>query len=150
SNKQLYLLAALNVLVFWGGILLSFRFFGLYSFPVFKFAAYVVSAAYYSVILVRFMEMGTFYFWRRYLGPALVPLGVEVIALWLFMFFLPDSKGTLNLLIVMSAGLTGVLLASIVYIAISRPFRREMISFYREGVVRTVGSLIGPRLAHSK
>ncbi|MEG2340879.1 MAG: lipopolysaccharide biosynthesis protein [Odoribacter sp.] len=63
-NRTLYLASAINVVVFWGGVILFFSHIGLYAFAVMKVCAFCLSTFFYFFIIGRMIQFSYF----QYIG----------------------------------------------------------------------------------
>jgi O-antigen/teichoic acid export membrane protein len=101
--KEMYVLSTIQTLVYWIGVALSFSFFGLLSFGLFKLITAVFSEFYYfrisSKYLICSLKDLSFQLYRMLFKP----LVFLVISLYSVSIFFPTEKSTINLLIVIGA-----------------------------------------------
>lgn len=136
--KEMYFVNTLLVLVFWGGILISFKYWDLHSFAIFKLIAFAISAiAYYSVML-KFLQVDIIYSLKMIIQPIILPIVFLVVTSFLFIDYLPQEKSRINFLIVIFIiGL--LLLGSIFILYISSPIhRKKMRSIYISVISKSI------------
>lgn len=98
------------VIVFWLGILLTIKYWGIYSFPIFKLVGGIISVYFYFRIILKFLNISFITFIKRTLYRIVIPIIIQILFLILIMPYLPDNKNTLNLFSVVIAGGIGALL----------------------------------------
>lgn len=104
--KEMYLVNTFIPLIYWTGIVLTYRTFGLNAFAFFKFIAFSISAIVYFFILKRYLDLTLFKSFQLFIQPILAPIIFLLVTTYLFTNFLPNEKSILNLVIVAaSAGL---------------------------------------------
>lgn len=108
--KEMYIIATIQPLIFWAGILSTYSFWGLLSFAAFKLIATLASQAYYCYILIRFLNITLKEFLEKAIYPIIVPLVFLIISLVIISNYMPLEKSKINLLIVL--GTTGVCVAA--------------------------------------
>jgi len=104
--KEMYIVNTLIPVIFWSGIILSYPFWGLKSFAVFKLIAFGISAVVYYFIMLKFLHINIKQSFQEIFRPILFPIIFIIITTFIIRDFLPCEKSKLNLLIV--AGTTGI------------------------------------------
>jgi O-antigen/teichoic acid export membrane protein len=104
--KEMYIIASLQPLIYWIGILCTYSFLGLLSFALFKFIASIVAEAYYFYILIKYLKISLKELLQRVLFPIILPLVFLVVSLLIAHSYFPYEKSKINLLIVL--GTTGL------------------------------------------
>jgi O-antigen/teichoic acid export membrane protein len=98
--KEMYAVSTLIPLVFWGGIILTYSFFGLKSFAIFKCIAFGIAAIVYYFIMLKFLKINFIQSLTEIFRPILLPLIFLIAAAFIIKDFLPLEKSKLNLLLV--------------------------------------------------
>jgi len=124
--KEIYKINFIMVLVFWTGIFFTITYWGIYSFPIFKLIAGIISVYFYLKILLKFMNISFMSFMRKSLFQITVPLIIQIIFLIIILPFLPETKGTLNLFIVIGVGGFAALLGFLSLYLISNYYKLEV------------------------
>lgn len=96
--KSLYLSSALLPIVYWAGIILSYHYFGLWSFGLFKFVAFTIAAILYFYYCRKMFTIDWVGFFRKNIVPALFTIILLILISLLFNNFLPETKGKIELL----------------------------------------------------
>lgn len=97
--KQMYLVNAAMVVVFWGGILLTIGSWGVESFAVFKFITFTLSAILYVWLSIQFLGISFAKFLRQVVLPHLPALILIIVVLYFVQNICIDGKSKLSLLI---------------------------------------------------
>lgn len=98
--KEMYIIATIQPLVYWIGIFLTYSYFNLLSFGIFKFAATLIAEAYCLYLLISFLEI-SFKDFLKIVYPILLPILFLVMSLSFANQYLPAVKSKSNLLIVL-------------------------------------------------
>ena len=98
--KEMYLVSTLIPIIYWTGIISTYHFFGLNSFAIFKFIAFVVSAIGYYLIMIRFLKIEVFQSIKEFFIPMMLPILFLIVACYITIDYLPIEKSKTNLLIV--------------------------------------------------
>jgi O-antigen/teichoic acid export membrane protein len=100
--RLLYFTNSLLPVIYWLGVIFTFKFWGLQSFANFKFLSLFIVAFTYVTIIVRLLDLRFWPFLWKLLSPALLPVCFIVIIVYLTQTSLPVQKEKLNLLIYFS------------------------------------------------
>jgi O-antigen/teichoic acid export membrane protein len=92
--------ATLLPVVYWSGIVLTYSFFGLKSFAIFKLVIFGILVMVYYVITLKFLNMNFTQLSKEILAPILLPAIFIMVTAVIIEGFLPCEKSKLNLLIV--------------------------------------------------
>ncbi|MES2590492.1 MAG: polysaccharide biosynthesis protein [Bacteroidota bacterium] len=103
--KEMYFVNTLIPIVFWLGVALTYPFWGLKSFAVFKLIAFGISAIVYYFVIVKFLNITVIQLMKKMILPLLLPVLFLVIVSFFVKNFVPYEKSKLNVLII--AMLTG-------------------------------------------
>jgi O-antigen/teichoic acid export membrane protein len=127
--KEMYTIATIQTFIFWIGVISTYSFLGLFSFALFKLIATLVSEIFYIFILSDFVKLSVFDLIAKVAYPILIPLIFLMISLTVAVHFFPNTKSSLNLLIVL--GTTGLFigLSFFLYYFTSFEFRKLTKSF---------------------
>jgi O-antigen/teichoic acid export membrane protein len=129
--RAIYITSAILPVVYWTGILLTIRYFGVNSFALFKCVTLFVGGLMSFAIAIRFMEIQVGNFFRSVIGPALVPLAVLILSLAYVGQFLRLEKKPLHVLFVVLVGGIASAIATGLYYLFSRKFRSYTHGFLR-------------------
>lgn len=103
--KENYVIATLQPLIYWVGIVSVFSFLGLFSFGLFKLIATLLADCFYFYILIKSLKLSFSEFCRNVFYPIMLPLLFLIIALTFANNYFPYDKSKINLFIVL--GVTG-------------------------------------------
>ena len=124
--KLLYITNAMLPLIYWFGIFVTFKFFGLQAFADFKVVAFFIVAIIYFNIIVMLLKV---HFWN-FLGQLFLPAVLPVIFIFAFTFltrdYLPIEKSKLNLLLYFIYNGFVVMFAFIIYYFSSLAFKKNI------------------------
>ncbi len=121
--NRIYFLSVMNPIIFWLGVLFTFKIFESESFAFFKLLIFFLSALfylYYSKQLIRFSFSDIL---KEWIYPFILPTLLMCIGLFYISHYLPMEKGKVNLLIVALTGGSAVLLTSLLIYITSRKIR---------------------------
>lgn len=121
--KEMYLLSAISVLLYWIGIHLTIDSFGILSFAIFKFATGTMAMLYYLKILLHFTGRGVADFLKNTILPILLPIIIQIVFLTFIIDYLPLAKGKINLLFVIGVGGISTLLGGGALYLVSEQYR---------------------------
>lgn len=102
--KEMYWVNAVVTLVFWGGVLLTKDYLGLNSFAIFKLLSGTLIMLFYFNFLVKFLNKKYFEFFKDTICRIIFPIIIMTVFLFLIKDFLPETKGTVNLVIIIFSG----------------------------------------------
>ncbi|MDA7707901.1 hypothetical protein N8806_01510 [Flavobacteriaceae bacterium] len=128
--KDLYLSSFIMTSVFWVGIIATISYLGLMSFAIFKVVSGFVVTLYYLRYLLKFLEIDVFSFIKLTLLEMIIPSVIQIIFLIILLPFLPETKGTLNLFIVIGVGAFATLLGFLSLYRISNYYKLEILKIY--------------------
>ncbi len=98
--KDMFKINLLIPVVYWLGILITFKLLGLNSFAVFKLVAFFISASFYYLLIFRYLKISFSDMFFKLFKPLFLPV-VSLVGLGLvFINYMPNYKSKLNLLIV--------------------------------------------------
>lgn len=123
--KEMYLINLVMVVVFWGGVFATVSFWGVISFAFFKMIAATIVMLFYLHFFLDFLEISLIRFLRQTFFRLIIPVVVQVSFLILVSGFLPEVKGKINLLIVVSMGGISVLLGFLTLYFTSNYYKEE-------------------------
>lgn len=128
--RQIYFVSSLIPIIYWGGVIFSYSVFGLESFAIFKFTAFLISAFCYLYYLLKFQKESLTGFLKKIIIPLLIPIAFLVCYALIFNRFLPTEKSKLNVLEVIGSTGLSIFIAFIIQYSISSEIKK------------TIGSLI--------
>jgi hypothetical protein len=130
--KILYITAAIAPITYWTGIALTIHSMGLTSFALFKLIATSLGGMIYFFITIKFLVFSPWVFAKQVLGPAVIPIVFLCSTLLYFGQFMPTSKSTTNLIIVVATGGALSALSLSLYYFFSDHFRSYVQGFFRK------------------
>jgi len=95
--KQMYIINALLPLIFWVGVILTVRLWGVESFAIFKIAAFIISGLINLWLSLEFMEVSLWKFVQNTVIPYLPGLIAMGIILWFLRNVYVSDKSKFNL-----------------------------------------------------
>lgn len=125
-SKLLYITNALLPIIYWLGVFITFKFFGLQAFAYFKVVAFFVVAIIYLNIIVKLMNLKFWAFLWKLLSPALLPILFILIVTLFTRSYLPIEKDKLNLLIYFIYNGVIIMFSFVVYYFSCFEFRKSM------------------------
>lgn len=96
--RAIYLTSFLQPVIFWIGIFFTFRYWGLHSFANFKFLAFFLEAVVNMVIILRFLNLSFWAFFKKIIAPAIIPIIVVVGTLLVIRGYLPVTRNKIYLI----------------------------------------------------
>ncbi|WP_264535069.1 lipopolysaccharide biosynthesis protein [Flavobacterium sp. N1736] len=127
--KSIYIISAIMPIIYWVGIVFSYRYFGLQSFAIFKLLAIIISTVVYSFLAVKLLKID----YQKFLISNIIPVMFVSIILYLLIHytqeFLPYSKGSFELFKYTLACACYLLFAIVLYFLFSNEFREIIKSF---------------------
>ena len=124
--KLLYFTNALLLIVYWFGVLITFKFIGLQAFADFKAAAFFAVAIVYLNIIVRLMSIKFWPFLCKLCAPAIVPVLFILIFAFFTKSYLPLEKNKINLLLYFIYNGLIIGIAFIIYYIFSNIYRKNI------------------------
>jgi O-antigen/teichoic acid export membrane protein len=128
--RPMNIITAMNVIVFWVGVILTYRTLGIVSLALFKLVTALLADFYYIYVSFKFVESPISVVKEMFL-PLLIPLGVLVTLLGLIRGVFPAVKSASVMAQVIGMGVGGVALALAMYIAFSKEYRTLIRNFIR-------------------
>lgn len=132
-QKTLYLVNTILPFVFWAGITFTINIWGVNSFAIFKFVAFLFSAIVLYKLMIGYLNLTVLETIRKIFFPMLFPLLFLILASFSVKGYLPLEKSKINLLTV--ASLMGILLF---FSYVIQYFTSEK---WREQITKTLGLL---------
>ncbi len=127
--KLLYITNALLPLIYWIGVLVSFKFIGLQAFANFKVVAFFIVAMVYLNIIVKLLKVKFWSFLKQLLIPSILPILFILIFTSLTKSFLPFEKDKINLLIYFVYNGMVILSSFVLYYLTSKEFSNSINDF---------------------
>lgn len=124
--RDLYVISAILPLLYWLGVIITYNYFGLLSFGVFKLVAAIISAAFYFHYAKKMFTISWLDFFKRNILPALATvIGLSILSA-AFNDFLPQSKGRLEFLQLSFGIFAYSLIGMILYYFLSKDFQKVL------------------------
>lgn len=121
--RALYFTSALQPILYWSGIILTYPFWKLESFAYFKFIAFLIAAIVYLIIILKFFDLKFGFFFKKVILPALPSLAAIVIILFIIQDFMPITHNKMFLLLYfVIIGMT-TFIGILIYYLISKDYR---------------------------
>lgn len=96
--KMLNITSAIQPLIYWVGIILTYKYWGLQSFANFKFFAFFIDAILYYTLIARLFKVNVFGLTFKTIYPAIPAIIFLLATSYLLAIYLPAEKSKLNLL----------------------------------------------------
>jgi hypothetical protein len=122
----LYIINALLPLVYWLGVIATFRFIGLQAFADFKVIAFFIVSIVYLRIVVKLMKLQFWLFLWKIFSPAIVPVLFILGITFLTRMYLPMEKNKINLLIYFAYNGIVIGLAFTIYYFFSSEYKKTV------------------------
>ena len=90
--REMYVIACIQPIIFWSGVLISYKYWGLLSFAIFKFLAVFVSEMYYLKVFSNYLEISVYKLFKEIMASIIVPVIFIVILGTLTKDMLPFYK----------------------------------------------------------
>jgi O-antigen/teichoic acid export membrane protein len=132
KTRQLYKLYTSQAIIYWIGIALTWSFFGLFSFALFKFIILSIGAVFYLRHILKFLGITLGGFSKRFLSPLIIPVFLLCLAAFFESSFLSLEKGTIYLLMTLIAISLTFCLGLGIHFIICKDFRKMSLSFLQE------------------
>lgn len=97
--KQMYIVNMLMPVIFWVGVFSTLSLWGVNSFAIFKFVAFIISGVVYLWFSLKFLNISMLCFLRKVILPYLLPLVIMIGILFSLQDVCVTEKSKLNLLI---------------------------------------------------
>jgi O-antigen/teichoic acid export membrane protein len=124
--KLLYITNVLLPIIYWLGIVISFKFIGLQAFADFKFVAFIIMAIVYFIIVVKLLNEKFWPFFRQLFLPALLPVLFIITITFYTIRYLPLEKSKLNLMIYFIYNALVITTGFIIYYFSSLEFKKNI------------------------
>jgi O-antigen/teichoic acid export membrane protein len=98
-TRLLYFTNSLLPVIYWLGVIFTFKYIGLQAFADFKFLSLFIVAVSYLTIIVKLIDLKFWSFIWKILSPAMLPVLFIVVILYLTQAYLPLEKSKINLMI---------------------------------------------------
>jgi O-antigen/teichoic acid export membrane protein len=123
--KEMYLINFVLVIVFWSGVFLTKNQIGVNSFALFKLISGTIAMLFYLRFLLKFLNQSLLTFLKSTLLRIALPILIQVLFFIVIIPYLPETKGKLNLLIVIGTGGVGSVLGFVTLYFSSKYYKTE-------------------------
>lgn len=126
KTRELNLVATLIPLVYWLGIMITFKTLGVTAFAIFKFIAFSISAVIYLVITRQYLSLKLSSIINEFIKPNILSIIFLCVACFFAVQYLPEGKSKINLL---SAALTSGIIMGIAFLIVyysSQQFKQNL------------------------
>jgi O-antigen/teichoic acid export membrane protein len=124
--KLLYITNVLLPIIYWSGVLITFKVIGLQAFADFKAAAFFAVAIVYLNIIVKLLNIKFWPFLWKLCAPAIVPVLFILIITFFTKSYLPLEKNNINLLFYFIYNGFVIGIAFIIYYFFSNEYRKTI------------------------
>lgn len=124
--KLLYITNALLPIIYWAGVLTTFKFIGLQAFADFKVIAFFIVFVVYINIIVELLKLKFWPFLWKLLSSAILPSLTIVVVIFFTKSYLPVEKNKINLLIYFVYNGFIILIGLFVYYFFSKEFKKSI------------------------
>ena len=118
--KIIYFISLLSLVVYWGGVLLSYKILGILSFALFKMVSGLVSSLIYIGYLYTYLKININRIISKYIIVISIPLIIQVLILMYSQSYLSNKESLIGLLFTICVGVTSVIIALTILYNISR------------------------------
>jgi O-antigen/teichoic acid export membrane protein len=122
--KSLYLISTLLPIIYWSGIILSFKYIGIVSFSVFKLISFLLSGIFYIYLSNKYLNVSWIKFFQNNIFAILGTPVVIFIAVLTIDNFLPLHKGMTEMLNYSAIFLFLNVIGFVSYLLFSTEFRK--------------------------
>lgn len=127
--QQMYFINALMPAIFWTGIFITIKFWGMESFAIFKFIAFITSGLFYLRFTLQFLNVSLWRFLREVILPYLPALLAMSTCLFFLTDICADGKNKLHLLLNGGIIAGALILALVISIFTSKTLREYVLGF---------------------
>jgi O-antigen/teichoic acid export membrane protein len=124
--KELNVFSSIKPLMYWIGIGLTYSLLGLKAFAIFKFLAFMVSAIFLYLIMVKFLELNTLNAIKKIFLPLLPPLIILIILSQAIKGFMPTTKSLNSLLLNTALIATSLSISFLMLLISSKRWRNQV------------------------
>lgn len=124
--RLLYFTNSLLPIIYWLGVIFTFKYLGLQSFANFKLLSFFIVAVTYIFIIVKLMKLEFWIFIWKLLAPAILPISFILIVMFLTREYLPLQKDKVNLIIYFIYNGLIVCASFVIYYFSSSVFKESM------------------------
>lgn len=121
--KIIYVIAALNVSIFWIGVGLTYKPWGIESFAIFKICTMLLAVSIQLYYSLKILDIRILEFLKETILPLLFPSLLLVSFFYFVLPYLPMEKGKMNLLIVIGAGFLVLTITGMITLLVSKKYR---------------------------
>ncbi|MDV6168384.1 polysaccharide biosynthesis protein [Flavobacterium sp. DG1-102-2] len=125
-QKEMYFIASILPIVFWLGILITYSYWGIFSFAVFKLLAFIISAVVYYKLMLKFLGMNIAESLNKIFKPMLFPVLFILLSTYFIRDYLPVNKEKSSLLIVVGSAGCLICIAFVMQYFFSESWRSQM------------------------
>lgn len=130
--KEMYYISISLPIIYWLGVYISYPYFNINAFPIFKLTAIIISVIYYIFLLKKDINFTWSFFLKDVLGGLFFPLVALFVILGFALKYLPIEKSKFNFLVV--AGFTGcvILFSFIIQFFASKKLRKLVLIIIKD------------------
>ena len=136
--QEMYIIATIQPLIYWIGIIATYSYLGLLSFASFKLIATIAGEAYYFYVLIKYLKIPMKTLSKKVVYPLVLPLTFLIAALMAAAGYLPHEKSKLNLLMVLGTTGACIVASLIIQYFISSDIQMIAKNMFRRHVVTTL------------
>ena len=98
--REMYIINSIIPIVYWLGIILTYKYWELNAFAIFKVLAFCIAAVYYFYLSGKYLKLSYFKLTGRLFSPLILPIIFVVLSAVILKQFLPIEKATTNIILV--------------------------------------------------
>lgn len=140
--RFLYIISTVQIIVYWGGIVIFFPSYGYIVFAYFELICFIITGFLYIFFLCRFLKTNILTFSKTIIVPSIIPTISLIAILFFSKNLLPYEKGKLNLMLVGLAAFASISIAILIYYFTSMPFRNyislQLSKLFRRFKIQTI------------
>ena len=129
--KKMYIVNTVIAVIYWIGIICTVQYFGVISFGLFKFFAFITAGIFYIFYSSNILKVNKLTFIKQIFIPIIIPISF-ILTLFLIKPYLPLEKDKFNLLIVIILIGIYTIIASIIYFFVCSIFREYVKNIYNK------------------
>lgn len=130
--NAIYITNGVLPLVYWVGIIATIQFLGIYSFPIFKLIAFIVTGFIYIYYTVKFLEITIWNFIKKIILPYLPAISFTICILTAVSKLISIERSSKDLLLCGSIIFATIIISFIISLYTVKPLKEYAIIFWRK------------------
>jgi O-antigen/teichoic acid export membrane protein len=129
--REMYLVSTIITLSYWGGIIITWKYWGLNAFAIFKLVAFALSAFTYYFIMIRYMKIDIINSFNLIIRPIILPTTLLITTIYLTYDYLPVVQSRLNFFIVLSVAGLAIIIAGLIFLLTSPDLKSKVVQVWK-------------------